>query len=62
MGIKWKSAVSSAGTASKRLKDGKDDKHDADIIIHSQKSVPQEHVKMLRKSKHLYQIPFGKIS
>ena len=36
-GIKQKSVVTSAGTASKRLKYDEDGKHDADITIYSKK-------------------------
>ena len=37
MGIKQKSALTSVGTVSKWLKDDEDDKHNADITIHSKK-------------------------
>ena len=59
-GIKRKSAVTIAGTASKRSKDDEEDEHDIDITVHSQKLVHKKMLKMLRKSKHLYRISFQK--
>ena len=59
-GIKRKSAVTIAGTASKRSKDDEEDEHDIDITVHSQKLVHKKMLKMLRKSKHLYRISFRK--
>ena len=59
-GIKRTSAVTTAGTASKRSKDDEEDEHDIDITVHSQKLVHKKMLKMLRKSKHLYRISFQK--
>ena len=59
-GIKRTSAVTIAGTASKRSKDDEEDEHDIDITVHSQKLVQKKMLKMLRKSKHLYRISFQK--
>ena len=50
-GIKRKSAVTIAGTASKRSKDDEEDEHDIDITVHSQKLVPQENVKNVKKKQ-----------
>ena len=44
-GIKRRSAVTTAGTASKRSKDDEEGEHDTDITVHSQKLVSQENVK-----------------
>ena len=50
-GIKRKSAVTIAGTASKRSKDDEEDEHDNDITVHSQKLAPQENVKNDKKKQ-----------
>ena len=50
-GIKRKSAVTIAGTASKRSKDDEEDEHDIDITVHLQKLVPQENVKNVKKKQ-----------
>ena len=50
-GIKPKSAVTIAGTASKRSKDDEEDEHDVNITVHSQKLVPQENVKNAKKKQ-----------
>ena len=50
-GIKRKSAVTIAGTASKRSKDDEEDEHDIDITVHLQKLVPQENVKNAKKKQ-----------
>ena len=50
-GIKRKSAVPIAGTASKRSKDDEEDEHDIDITVHSQKLVRQENVKNVKKKQ-----------
>ena len=49
--IKRKSAVTIARTASKRSKDDEEDEHDIDMTVHSQKLVPQEHVKNVKKKQ-----------
>ena len=48
-GIKPKSLVTIAGTASKRSKDDEED--DVNITVHSQKLVPQENVKNVKKKQ-----------
>ena len=50
-GIKRTSAVTIAGTASKRSKDDEEDEHDIDITVHLQKLVPQENVKNVKKKQ-----------
>ena len=50
-GIKRTSAVTTAGTASKRSKDDEEDEHDIDKTVHSQKLVPQENVKNVKKKQ-----------
>ena len=50
-GIKRKSAVTIAGTASKRSKDDEEDEHDIGITVHLQKLVPQENVKNVKKKQ-----------
>ena len=50
-GIKRKSAETIAGSASKRSKADEEDEHDIDITVHSQKLVPQENVKNVKKKQ-----------
>ena len=50
-GIKRKSAVTIAGTASKRSKGDEEGEHDVDIIVHSQKLVSQENVNNVKKKQ-----------
>ena len=50
-GIKRKFTVTIAGTASKQSKDDEEDEHDIDIPVHSQKLVPQENVKNVKKKQ-----------
>ena len=50
-GIKRKSAVTIAGTASKWSKDDEEDEHDIDITVHLQKLVPPENVKKVKKKQ-----------
>ena len=50
-GIKRKSSVTIAVTASKRSKDDEEDEHDIDITVHSQKLLPQENVKNVKKKQ-----------
>ena len=61
-GIKRKSAVTIARAASKRSKDDEEDEDDIDITVHSQKLFPQENVKMLRISKHIFEFLFKKMT
>ena len=49
--IKRKSAMTIAGTTSKRSKDDEEDDHDIGITVHSRKLVPQENVKNVKKKQ-----------
>ena len=50
-GIKRKTVVTIAGTASKRSKDDDEDKYDIDRTVHSQKLVSQKSVKNVNKKQ-----------